>query len=152
MAGALRRGRCLSLVLPPGQEGRRSAVGSYERREPRAMAYDKYRKDTTALVKSTVPEGVDVTSVEFEGPYVVIYTKTIELFADDGEITRRLAQTLRRRVIVRPDPKELIDPAQAEEIIRKLVPAEAEVTNVWFDPATGEVTIEAKSPGASIGR
>ena len=61
------------------------------------MAYDKYRKTTTETVKETVPEGVDVTSVEFEGPYVVIYTKTLDLFAEDGEIVRKLAQTLRRR-------------------------------------------------------
>jgi len=116
------------------------------------MAYDKYRKDTTALVKATVPEGVDVTNVEFEGPFIVIYTKTLEKFADDGEITRRLAQALRRRVIVRPDPAELIEPSEAEAAIRKIVPAEAEITNIWFDPATGEVTIEAKAPGAAIGK
>ncbi len=116
------------------------------------MAYDKYRKDTTALVKATVPEGVDVTNVEFEGPFIVIYTKTLEMFADDGEITRRLAQALRRRVIVRPDPAELMEPAEAEAAIRKVVPPEAEITNIWFDPATGEVTIEAKAPGAAIGK
>src|SRR6185295_15026440 len=116
------------------------------------MAYDKYRKDTTNTVKANVPDGVDVTNVEFEGPYVVIYTKTLEMFAEDGEITRKLAQTLRRRVIVRPDPAQLSDPGDAEESIRKIVPAEAEITNIWFDPATGEVTIEAKSPGAAIGK
>lgn len=116
------------------------------------MAYDKYRKDTTNTVKANVPEGVDVSNVEFEGPYVVIYTKTLELFAEDGEITRTLAQVLRRRVIVRPDPSQLIDPSEAEETIRKIVPADAEISNIWFDPATGEVTIEAKAPGAAIGK
>jgi hypothetical protein len=116
------------------------------------MAYDKYRRDTTAVVKATVPDGVEIKSVEFEGPYVVIYTKSLEAFAEDGDIVRKLAQTLRRRVIVRPDPDDLTTPAEAEEKIRASVPDEAEITNIWFDPATGEVTVEARNPGVAIGK
>jgi len=116
------------------------------------MAYDKYRRDTTAAVKATVPEGVEIKAVEFEGPFVVIYTKNLEAFAEDGDIVRKLAQTLRRRVIIRPDPEDLMKPADAEAKIRAAVPEDAEITNIWFDPATGEVTVEARNPGVAIGK
>ena len=40
----------------------------------------------------------------------------------------------------------------AEKKIRKIVPEEADITNIYFQPDTGEVTIEAMKPGAAIGK
>src|SRR5208282_4180142 len=59
---------------------------------------------------------------------------------------------LHRRVVVRSDPATLIDPKEAEKLIRELIPVEAEISQLFFEPETGEVTIEAASPGAAIGR
>ncbi|EQD68137.1 mRNA 3-end processing factor, partial [mine drainage metagenome] len=51
-----------------------------------------------------------------------------------------------------PTPASLIDPREAEKQIRALLPSEAEITQLFFEPETGEVTIEASNPGAAIGR
>jgi predicted metal-dependent RNase len=42
--------------------------------------------------------------------------------------------------------------AETEGFARGVIPAEAEITNVLFDPIVGEVIIEAKKPGLAIGK
>jgi predicted metal-dependent RNase len=59
---------------------------------------------------------------------------------------------LKKRISVRPDPDILIPPEQAEELIKQIVPKEAEITGISFDPSVGEVIIEARKPGLVIGK
>jgi KH/beta-lactamase-domain protein len=103
-------------------------------------------------VQSKLPPDISVTGLEFEGPELVIYTDEPRKLADDGEIIRNLAKELRKRVVVRPDLKVLVDPEVAIGKIAEVVPKEAVLTNYYFDGETGEVQIEAEKPGLVIGR
>lgn len=103
-------------------------------------------------VKAIVPKTVEITNIEFEGPLLVIYTKQIEEFAENSDIVRNLAQTLRKRIAIRPDPSILMDLDKAKKEIEKIIPEEAGLTDVFFDVDTGEVTIEAMAPGLAIGK
>jgi KH/beta-lactamase-domain protein len=104
------------------------------------------------MVKKLLPPKIEVSKIDFEGPIVVIYTKSLEEFADNSEIVKQLAQGLRRRVAIRPDPSLLVDLDQAETEIRHIIPEEAQITDIYFERDTGEVTIEALSPGLAIGK
>lgn len=103
-------------------------------------------------IQSKLPPDINVTGLEFEGPELVIYTDDPRRLADDGEIIRSLAKDLRKRVVVRPDLKVLMDPEEAIKRIQDVVPKEAVLTNYYFDGDTGEVIIEAEKPGLVIGR
>ncbi|MFQ6012204.1 MAG: beta-CASP ribonuclease aCPSF1 [Thermoplasmata archaeon] len=104
------------------------------------------------IVRKIVPKDVELTSVDLEGPVVVIYTRSMDIFADNQDLVRQLAQGLRRRVAIRPDPSLLSPVEDAEAAIRKFIPDQAEIQNVHFEQETGEVTIEALAPGLVIGR
>ena len=116
------------------------------------MPVEQFIKEAEETVGRIVPRSVEITSIEFEGPTVVIYTKNLEAFATSNELVRQLAQGLKRRVAIRPDPSMLLDPEKAEGKIRELIPDEAQITDVFFSPDTGEVTIEALTPGVAIGK
>jgi hypothetical protein len=116
------------------------------------MGIEKILEDAREAVKKTIPTNIEVTDIDFEGPVIVIYTKNLEEFAHNNDLVRQLAQSLRRRVAIRPDPKMLAETENAEERIRKIIPDEAKITNIYFDDDTGEVTIEALSPGLVIGK
>jgi KH/beta-lactamase-domain protein len=116
------------------------------------MGIEKILEDAREAVKKTIPPNIEVTDVDFEGPVIVIYTKNLEAFAHNNDLVRQLAQSLRRRVAIRPDPTMLADTESAEEKIRKIIPEEAQITNIYFEDDTGEVTIEAISPGLVIGK
>jgi KH/beta-lactamase-domain protein len=116
------------------------------------MSVESVLSDAEKIIKKIVPKGIEITEIDVEGSIFVIYTKNLEEFSKHNDIVRDLAQNLRRRVAIRPDPAMLQDDKDAEKTINKIIPKEAEVTSIYFEPETGEVTIEAMSPGLVIGK
>jgi KH/beta-lactamase-domain protein len=116
------------------------------------MSFESLVNETRETLKQVLPDNIEVTDIELEGPHIVLYTKQLDAFLSGGDLLRQVAQRLRRRVLVRSDPAILIDPKEAEKQIRELIPPEAEINQLFFEPETGEVTIEAANPGAAIGR
>jgi len=116
------------------------------------MTVDDVLREIKGKVRANIPPSIDFTDVEFEGALVVIYTKHPDKFAKNDEIVKQLAKMLQKRIAVRPDPSVLTDADTAERKIKKIIPEEAEVTNIYFLPEVGEVTIEAVKPGIAIGK
>jgi uncharacterized protein len=116
------------------------------------MSFDSLLEQTREALREVLPEAIEVTDIELEGPHIVLYTKHLDAFLSGGDYLRQVAQRLHRRVVVRSDPATLIDPKEAEKLTRELIPPEAEINQLFFEPETGEVTIEAANPGAAIGR
>ena len=116
------------------------------------MNTDRLFNNLREEVRRIVPSDLDISSIAFEGPTVVIYTKDFDKFSENAAITRTLATDLRKRVDIRPDPESLSESDLVEEKIRAKVPEEAEITDLFFDFDTGVVTIEAINPGAIVGK
>lgn len=116
------------------------------------MSTERILEEAREQISKIVPEGVSISGIEYEGPLVVVYTKDMDTFASNNDIVKQLAQGLRRRVAIRPDPSMLADPEEVERRIREIIPDEAEITDIYFDDDIGEVMIEAISPGLVIGK
>ncbi|HID27241.1 MAG TPA: beta-CASP ribonuclease aCPSF1 [Methanosarcinales archaeon] len=116
------------------------------------MSVEKVLSELKQKVRENLPKGVTISDVEFEGPELVIYTEEPRKFANNGEIVRSLAKDLRKRIVVRPDPKMLLNPAKAIKKINEIIPEDAGIKDHYFDPDTGEVIIEAEKPGIVIGK
>ncbi len=93
-----------------------------------------------------------ITGIDLEGPRIVVYTKDMEMFAENPEGIKKIAQRIRRRISVRPDPSILLPEDEAREMIKEIVPEEAGITNIYFDHMNCEVIIEAEAPGLVIGK
>ncbi len=116
------------------------------------MTVDDVLREFKGTIRGSIPASIDVSDVEFEGALLVIYTKTPDRFAKNKDLVKNLAKTLQKRIVVRPDPSVLTDIDLAEKKIRNIIPNDAEITNIFFQPDVGEVTIEALKPGAAIGK
>ena len=116
------------------------------------MSAERILEEAREQVRKIVPAHLNITSIDFEGPVVVLYTQDMETFATNNDIVRQLAQGLRRRVAIRPDPSILADPETVEQKIRDIIPPDAQITDIYFEHDTGEVTIEAGAPGLVIGK
>jgi len=103
-------------------------------------------------IKKSVPTGTIITNIDFEGPEVVIYTRNPSMLVSDADLIKELAKKLRKRVVIRPDPSIIMPEEDAIKKIKELVPREAEITDIHFDPGISEVIIEAKKPGLAIGK
>ncbi|AGK61634.1 arCOG00543 universal archaeal KH-domain/beta-lactamase-domain protein [Archaeoglobus sulfaticallidus PM70-1] len=115
------------------------------------MGVDEYLSELKRKVAASLPS-VRVKNVEFEGPVLVIYVENPQELAESGDVIKKLAKDLRKRILIRPDPKSLKPPEEAKEIIRQIVPEDAQVTSFFFDHENGEVIIEAEKPGIVIGK
>ncbi|MFX1504630.1 MAG: beta-CASP ribonuclease aCPSF1 [Promethearchaeota archaeon] len=119
-----------------------------ERRFSRELAIDQLKADLI----SELPPNAQVSKVVFEGPFVVIYSLNPTVLMENGDIVKGLAKSLRKRIVIRSDVSVRRAKDEAAARILEIVPENAEITNVLFDDELGEVIIEAKKPGAVIGR
>ena len=113
---------------------------------------DKRLEEMRTEIESEVPSDITITEVRYEGPELVIYTRNPKRFASDGDLVRKLASKLRKRITVRPDPAVLSKPEKARQEVLDVIPEDAGVTDLDFHLDTGEVVIEAEKPGMVIGR
>lgn len=111
------------------------------------MEVDEIRKK----VRELVSKNIRIKDVELEGPFLVVFIENPQELAE-VDIIKKLAKELRKRIVIRPDPKILKPKSEAKEIIKKIVPEEAKISNIEFDEENGEVIIEAEKPGIVIGR
>ncbi|HJJ55133.1 MAG TPA: KH domain-containing protein, partial [Methanocorpusculum sp.] len=114
------------------------------------MQVEEKLKELKETINKKVPRGVEVTDVEYEGPEMVIYTDNPEKFAAEQDLIKTLARNLRKRIVVRPN--RLGDTEIAYDMVKKVVPENAGITDIFFDTDTGEMLIEAEKPGIVIGK
>jgi len=106
--------------------------------------------DILKSIKEELPKSI--TSAEFEGANIVLYTDNKEFFKNGDEKIRYVVDKIKKRVELRADSSILASEAETEKTIRALVPEEANITAVLFDPQRSHVVIEAKKPGMVIGK
>jgi hypothetical protein len=110
------------------------------------------QKRIMQIILQHVPKEAEITKVEFEGPKIAIYTRKPEILVSQSYIVSDIVNLIRKRITLRSDPSIRINPVEAENFIRSIVPPEAEITNIMFDEHLGEVIIEAKKPGLVISK
>jgi len=99
-----------------------------------------------------MPKEAEITRIEFEGPRLAIYVKNVGLLLEQSYVVTDIVNLLHKRVVVRSDPSIRHTETESERLIKGIIPAEAEITEINFDPTLGEVVIEAKKPGLAIGK
>ena len=110
------------------------------------------RNNIAEAVLSRVPKEAEISRIEFEGPRIAVYTKKPDILLDQSYIVSDIASLIKKRIVIRSDPSIRMQEHEAEKKIKELIQAEAEITNIAFDPTVGEVIIEAKKPGLVIGK
>src|SRR3989338_3411849 len=93
-----------------------------------------------------------VSDAVFEAANIVLYTKDKEFFLDNEGMIRKIVNEIKKRIELRPDPEITTDQKDAEDAIRKIIPEEAGLGNIIFDPQRSIVIIEAEKPGLAIGK
>jgi len=102
-------------------------------------------------ISKLIPAGVDF-EVTLEAGSIAIVTKQPRDFTGGGEsLTVKIAKAIKRRVVVRPHPDLLADENEVHDAVNRTIPPEAELRNIWLDPALSEVILECDDPSAAVG-
>ncbi|MBI2543068.1 MAG: beta-CASP ribonuclease aCPSF1 [Candidatus Aenigmarchaeota archaeon] len=102
-------------------------------------------------VKSLLPEDV-ISRIELEGSELIVYTKDRAFFKDHEETIREVVGKIKKRIEVRPEKNIVMDQDFTKEKIKELVPEDAKVKDVYFEPERSIVVIAAEKPGLVIGK
>lgn len=113
---------------------------------------DKTKVEISQTILEHIPKEAEVTRIEFEGPALAVYTRKPEILTEQSYLVADIVNLIRKRIVVRSDPSVRLPEKDAERMIYEIVPREAEITSISFDPTLGEVIIEAKKPGLAIGK
>ncbi len=113
---------------------------------------DRSKLEISQVVLQRIPKKAEVTRIEFEGPALAVYTKRPEIIMEQSSIIADIVGSIRKRIVIRSDPSTRLPEKDTERIVGEIVPAEAGITNINFDPSLGEVIIDAKKPGLVIGK
>ncbi len=99
-----------------------------------------------AAILKGIPAESGVRKIEYEGPRIALYTDTPRYLIEHNDIISNLVNTIKKRIVIRT----LEDSRKPEDAARRtlvgLVPKDAGMQGMFFDAATGEVTLEAKRP------
>ncbi|MEX2017151.1 MAG: beta-CASP ribonuclease aCPSF1 [Candidatus Pacearchaeota archaeon] len=96
--------------------------------------------------------GGKISEANFEGANIVVYTKDENFFREGESKIKAIVNEIKKRIELRADQKILPDKETAEKEIRRIVPSDAEITNIIFDVQRSIVIVEAKKPGLVIGK
>ncbi|MGK0208876.1 MAG: KH/beta-lactamase-domain protein [Patescibacteria group bacterium] len=102
-------------------------------------------------ITEKLPKGV-VKSTIFEGANIVVYTSDVMFLKNGDPAIKEVVQTIKKRVELRADKSLLMEKELTEQKIRQIIPKEAEIEQVLFDPHRSIVVVEAKRPGLAIGK
>tara|TARA_Y100000310_G_scaffold43465_1_gene40548 strand:- start:2283 stop:4172 length:1890 start_codon:yes stop_codon:yes gene_type:complete len=98
-----------------------------------------------------IPKG-KISEACFEGANIVLYTKDKDFFLNNTGVIKKIVDEIKKRIELRPDPAIAMELEAAEKEIKSLMPKEAGVGNIIFDPQRSIVVIEADKPGLAIGK
>ena len=107
--------------------------------------------DIIKEILSNLPEK-KISEASFEAANIVLYTKDADFFLNNNGIIKKIVDDIKKRVELRPDPSITMDVEKAEIEIKKIIPEEAGVDSINFDPQRSRVIIEAEKPGLAIGK
>ncbi len=102
-------------------------------------------------IQKVLPEG-KIAEATFEGANIVLYTKDKNYFFDNEGTIREAVKEFKKRIELRPDPSLCMEPEKAEKAIKKIIPEEAGIQDIIFDPPRSQVIIHADKPGMVIGK
>jgi KH/beta-lactamase-domain protein len=103
-------------------------------------------------VLKMIPDPDRISDSCFEGANIVLYTKDKNFFLNNNGTIVNIVNAIKKRVELRPDPAITMDQEDAKAVIEKIIPEDAGLANVIFDPQRSMVIIEAEKPGLAIGK
>ena len=107
--------------------------------------------DILKTIEDQLPRGT-VSSTIFEGANIVVYTTDTAFFKNGDTQIKEVVNTIKKRIELRADKSLLMKQEETEAKIKNIIPKEAEITQIIFDPQRSSVVIEAKKPGLAIGK
>ncbi len=99
-----------------------------------------------------LPKNAEITEALYEGSEVILYTESKEFFKNSTDLIKKIVNKVKKRIEVRADPSIVLNEEKTLEIVKELIPKDAGVKDVYFEPEFAKIVIHAEKPGLVIGK
>ena len=105
------------------------------------MAVEDVIKLVKKVATEVIPDTITVTDVKVEASNVVLYTPNLEIFSDNNDLIRKLAQNVRKRIVIKADSSVRKPIIAAKQKLKEILPEEAGIVDTRFDEINGDVIL-----------
>ncbi len=100
-----------------------------------------------SILRGMPPES-GLTKIEYEGPFIVLYTKNPRYMLENQEIISGMVNNIKKRIIIRTDESIRSSEKSVRQIVKSVTQQPEIVSDIFFDPALGEASIFVNNFGA----
>jgi hypothetical protein len=108
--------------------------------------YDRVRDENrnqniVAAILNNIPSESEITKIEYEGPFIVLYSRKPTVLFENQEIISKMVNSIKKRIVIRTDTSIRTSEESVNQTIRSSCSNSSNIPEICFDPALGEATV-----------
>ena len=105
---------------------------------------EEHNQNIVAAILNNLPSESEITKIEYEGPFIVLYSRKPTTLLENQEIISKMVNSIKKRIVIRTDTSIRSSEDSVRQIIRSSTSYPNTISEIFFDPALGEATIFVK--------
>jgi predicted metal-dependent RNase len=102
---------------------------------------EERNQNIVAAILNNIPSESEITKIEYEGPFIVLYSRKPTILLENQEIISKMVNTIKKRIVIRTDTSIRSSEESVNQIIRSSCSNPNGLSEIFFDPALGETTV-----------
>ncbi|HEY9398653.1 MAG TPA: MBL fold metallo-hydrolase RNA specificity domain-containing protein [Nitrososphaeraceae archaeon] len=98
-------------------------------------------QNIVAAILNNIPSESEITKIEYEGPFIVLYSRKPTILLENQEIISKMVNSIKKRIVIRTDTSIRSSEESVNQIIRSSCSNPNGLSEIFFDPALGEATV-----------
>ena len=98
-------------------------------------------QNIVASILNNLPSESEITKIEYEGPFIVLYSRKPTVLLENQEIISKMVNLIKKRIVIRTDTSIRSSEESVNQIIRSSCSNPNNIPEICFDPALGEATV-----------
>lgn len=102
---------------------------------------EEQNQNIVAAILNNIPSESEITKIEYEGPFIVLYSRKPTILLENQEIISKMVNLIKKRIVIRTDTSIRSSEESVDQIIRSSCSNPNGLSEIFFDPALGETTV-----------
>ena len=102
---------------------------------------EERNQNIVAAILNNIPSESEITKIEYEGPFIVLYSRKPTVLLENQEIISKMVNSIKKRIVIRTDTSIRSSEESVNQIIRSSCSIPNSISEIFFDPALGEATV-----------
>ena len=102
---------------------------------------EERNQNIVAAILNNIPSESEITKIEYEGPFIVLYSRKPTILLENQEIISKMVNSIKKRIVIRTDTSIRSSEKSVNQIIRSSCSNPNGLSEIFFDPALGETTV-----------